>query len=42
MILLMWLDQIKKAISDRGWCPLNYALLDEDDIKSTRTGSENG
>ena len=31
----------KKAISDRGWCPLNYALLNDDNIKSTMTDSEN-
>jgi len=30
----------QKAIADRGWGPLNYALLDNDDIKCTMTDSE--
>ena len=30
----------QKAIADRGWGPLNYALLDDDDIKCTMTDSE--
>ena len=33
-------DFNKKAISDRGWNPLNYNLLNNEDIKSTMTDSE--
>ena len=29
------------AIKERGWNPLNYLLLDSDDIKLTMTNSEN-
>ena len=31
----------KIAISDQGWCPLNYVLLNDDNVKSTMTDSEN-
>ena len=34
------IDSNKTAIADRGWCPLNYALLDDNEIKSTMTNSE--
>ena len=30
----------KKAISDRGWGPLNYNLLNDEDIKATITDLE--
>ena len=33
-------DFNKKAISDRGWNPLNYSLLNDEDIKATMTDSE--
>ena len=34
-------EQNKRAISARGWGPLNYNLLNDEDIKSTMTESEN-
>ena len=33
-------DFNKKVISDRGWGPLNYNRLDNEDIKATMTNSE--
>ena len=36
--LLEW--TIKKAISDRSWGPLNYNLLNDEDIKATMTDLE--
>ena len=33
-------DHNKKAISDRGWGPLNYNLLNDEDIKATMTDLE--
>ena len=33
-------DSNETAIADRGWCPLNYTLLDDNEIKSTMTDSE--
>ena len=35
------IDLNKKAISDRGWGPLNYNLLNDEDIKATMTDLEN-
>ena len=38
---LFALLSLKTAISDRGWGPLNSALLDDKDVKLTMTESEN-